>query len=65
MAKKYKNLGFGVLENLGNGQNDLGKPGISTLWGRGHPEIIGLQKQQNCEGNFDIFTGRSALSSKC
>ena len=27
MAKKYKNLGFGVLENLGNGQKDLGKPG--------------------------------------
>ena len=39
MAKKYKNLGFGVLENLGNGQNDLGKPGISTLWGRGHPAM--------------------------
>ena len=40
MAKKYKNLGFGVLENLGNGENDLGKPGISTLWGRGHPALI-------------------------
>ena len=39
MAKKYKNLGFGVLENLGNGENDLGKPGIGTLWGRGHPGI--------------------------
>ena len=42
MAKKYKNLGFGVLENLGNGENDLGKPGISTLWGRGHPGPVAL-----------------------